>query len=536
MKFKWFISVCLPAITPLMVVSCYQTNNKENKYLTELFDWTSNKNQLNYLLDNNMFFFQDDIHSNPKQNSDLLKQKNDSSIGLVNQNIEDFYSKNTIDLQELKTLFSKSYLKQIKANKFKSQEFIPNLQYALFDIYVNLDLFKNSIPNLIDLTDIRFIAFKQNIEQQNYWNKLMTFYLKAFDIPNFSQAYLNFHDDQTVSINLLDSENRPIYKNWEQIKFVLPDFKNYNRRKTWNRNFELEITDNEILFNEKFKDADFSLKSNPLLVSSFEDIIENSSILKKISIKGLFVLLNYLNKYIQITNDFKVNWEDTFSSLHDLPLKNSGIVAPLIVEKDNQKFKWYSIDFSKHKHVLNGFYIQNNLDFNKSFDFTLSKYDLFESENKMQIKSSLKLEEFINNNLQQILNYFIFQNKDNLNIWNGMKMSEFEPQQLENSFLEENPINWILLQVSVLINSYLFEYENQNGFTPMMLKLKSFNADNSQLGTLDIILDLVDLKRNKVIISNISSHLKGFKGYDYNKLKDFNPSEFKLNEYQESYK
>ncbi|UUM19947.1 MULTISPECIES: MAG3240 family lipoprotein [unclassified Mycoplasma] len=543
MKFKkiffanWMISNVV-----FFSISCSNPKNEPRKYDQKLFDWIYNKSQLDYLIQNNLFFTKNNTGQNNEQIDNLKAQKENLFLKKLSNNLELLYQTNGINIQELRVFSSASSLNSIKKDLFNNSPFFPNLQYAIFDIFANKNLFKSILPNWISSDNIREQAFFQNNEQIQYLEKILTFYLRAFDIENFTFARILLNNDQTISISLKNQQNQDLYSKWKQVKFFLPNFRDLNQRKTWNRNFNLFINDNQVLLNEQFNDVDLFFKNNPLLIDSFETIIENVSILRKISSKGLLVLLKYLKDYINISSPnlnskLMINFEKSLQIPDHLPLNNSSLIVPIVVHDNQKSYKWYSLDFSKHHHVLSGYYTSNNLNYDKNFDYSLNTFGQFAVNNQMKINSSLRLENFINTNLQKIFNYFLYINKDNASIWNGNKMQDFEPDQFNDILLRQNPLEWIIAQVAVVLNSYLFDFENSQGYSPLYLEINKIQTNPQVLGQVNLRLDVIDLKQNKKILTINNIKIGGLKGFDYSDIDQFNNTgSLDLNIYPQFYK
>ncbi|VEU74553.1 Uncharacterised protein [Mycoplasmopsis citelli] len=540
-KLLWTI-LALNSFT-MLAFSCSKIQVQTNDFNQKLFDWVYNKEQLNYLIKNHLFFNQINFKENKIQVEKLKEQKNNLFLKKFNNDLEILYQNSEIKVEELKIFSSNNYLNSIKKEKFNNLSFFPNLQYALFDIFLNKDLFKLAIPNWINFSEIRFEAFLKNKEQQEYLAKVLSFYLKAFEIPHFSHVEIIFNNDKSVLISLKNEQNQDLFPNWKKFKFELPNFKDYNQRKTWNRNFDLNINDSEVLLNEKFNDLEFLFKNNPLLINSYESLIENSSILHKISAKGFLVLLKYLQRYINIHSvnlktPLRVNLEKSFEIPLHLPLNNSGLIFPITLENESKKqYRWYSVDFSKHHHVLSGYFVNDNLNFENNFDYTLSNFDQYSDNKEMKIKSSLSLEDFAQANLQKIFDYFLYLNKDNEAIWNGVKMKEFDPYEFSDNLLRQNPLQWIVAQVAVILNSYLFDFENTQGFSPLDIQIKNIKTDPQNLGQIILSLDITNLKNNKILLNLKNLKIGGFRGFDYSDINKFkNKNSLNLSVYPQFYK
>ncbi|WP_025755106.1 MAG3240 family lipoprotein [Mycoplasmopsis cricetuli] len=539
---KIFLLSIIPVVI-LFSVSCNKNQIQQTEYVynSDFFDYSFNQEQLKYIIYNSNFFTVnnkkiDNLDKN-KVNFIIQKKKNNfityKNFNITNNNgfsdIDSFYDNSQFNINDLKNLYSKNYIKNLKKSKFPKSDFIPNIQIAIFDIYTNKKIFNKILPNWIDFDNIRFQGWKNNKEQIQYLEIALNFYFKAFKIKEFERFKINVLDDESIWIQMLDKLGNDIYKNYKQTKFVLPNFKNYNNKKTWPRQFDLDINEEIPFFNEIFKEPNLSFKKNPLLINSVEDLVEGNSLYKYTTTKGFASLLYNFKELTKITipnlhfeQNFTIDLDKTLKLNNNLFL-NSQTILPIFINENYSNFKWYSIDLNSHRHIFDGYYLENNLKFNFENKYTLANFKKFlnKNSNKMEFKSQLSLEEFTKVNLKKIISYFIYQNQNNKILWNGFSMKEFDAFNfLDNQYLN-NPLRWIEILTTLVYNSFLFDFEDNNNLVPLNVKFKNIRTNNETAGSIIVDINIIDLKNKKIILETKNIFINGFKGFDYSKINEY---------------
>lgn len=515
--------------SPILAISCSQ-NQVDFQYKEDVFQMAENPEQLQTLLANGIFFQKEKavkLNTNQIQNliKNFHKNNNDSKVTL-----EALYNSSSVDMQKL-NIFGLSYLKEIK----KEAKFTTNLQAIIYDILLNTNYYGFIFPNLISPDNIRIQAWKINQEQKTYFEVLLKFYLQGLKIKDLDSVRVTFNELDKINIALLDSNQNYLFDNWQNINFELPKFRDYNKNKTFPNKFALNINDSEVLFNEYIKNHNLSFKSNPLLINTVENIIDNVPIYKRATSKGLISTLYKMQDSTEIKVPFykqdedlkyQINWTKTLEHPWTNFLNNSYTIVPLYIDvfKKNgtvQTYKWYSIDFNNHRHIFDGFYLEPNLDFDIQKKYSLANFSQFEQNQEMHFESQINLKSFLETNLLNILNFYLNDNFDNLSLWNGQSMNNFDPFNFQNKFSSHKQFHFLSILISLILNSFLFSFENNKLIEPIVANFSQIQINDKQAGTIETNLEIRKLRDFQLIYKSPKILISGFNGFNLDNLKKF---------------
>ncbi|AXJ68472.1 MAG3240 family lipoprotein [Mycoplasmopsis bovis] len=425
---------------------------------------------------------------------------------------------------------------------------IPDLQYMLQRAFVNSS---TQFPMQVTSNNTRSKAFFKSKFQQEILEKRLSNELKIynfasngiiFDHVKFNNLKID-NDTIKLNIDLLDSNNNSLlsYKH-KNLEFKLTNFSKgqsdvYFDLKT---KAKLTIDNDEVKFNELVNNPEIKFKPNPLSYKTIDDLMHPTKTYEAFNLNNTAMLLSELKDDILISNtpaefDFRI---DKFEKTK--LLNNSLSIGKLVINesKTKQKYNWYSIDFTPHKHIFsNGLYLKNELgtiNKNKDSYFSYSVNDnRFDNKGNLSIPQGIKATDFIENSFNDIANFLIYQNKDNLLLWQNNAMSNLPVLEVlkHKRFYEK----WL----SIIFSQYtlLYNINNDTDADGLIKKVdvkliepSKYEASKNGLGTVPISINFINNKNQKMLKTDYHYNLIGFKGYDKGII------ESKIAELKEEYK
>lgn len=425
---------------------------------------------------------------------------------------------------------------------------IPDLQYMLQRAFVNSS---TQFPMQVTSNNTRSKAFFKSKFQQEILEKRLSNELKIynfasngiiFDHVKFNNLKID-NDTIKLNIDLLDSNNNSLlsYKH-KNLEFKLTNFSKgqsdvYFDLKT---KAKLTIDNDEVKFNELVNNPEIKFKPNPLSYKTIDDLMHPTKTYEAFNLNNTAMLLSELKDDILISNtpaefDFRI---DKFEKTK--LLNNSLSIGKLVINesKTKQKYNWYSIDFTPHKHIFsNGLYLKNELgtiNKNKDSYFSYSVNDnRFDNKGNLSIPQGIKATDFIENWFNDIANFLIYQNKDNLLLWQNNAMSNLPVLEVlkHKRFYEK----WL----SIIFSQYtlLYNINNDTDADGLIKKVdvkliepSKYEASKNGLGTVPISINFINNKNQKMLKTDYHYNLIGFKGYDKGII------ESKIAELKEEYK
>ncbi|WP_331696737.1 MAG3240 family lipoprotein [Mycoplasmopsis agalactiae] len=409
---------------------------------------------------------------------------------------------------------------------------IPDLQYMLQSAFINSN---SQFPIQVLSINTRSKAFFKSKFQQDILEKRLSNELKIY---NFTSNGLIFDhvkfnnlkiDTDTIKLNidLLDAnDNSLLSDKYKSLEFKLTNFSKgqsdiYFDLKT---KAKLTIDNDEVKFNELVNNPEIKFKPNPLSYKTIDDLMHPTKGYEAFNLNNTEMLLSELKDDILLSNtpaefDFKI---DKFEKTK--LLNNSLSIGKLIINdaKTGQEYNWYSIDFTPHKHIfLNGLYLKNELgtiNKNKDTYFSYSVNDNnFDNKGNLNITQGIKAADFIENSFNDIANFLIYQNKDNLLLWQNNAMSNLPVLEvLKHKHFYEKWLSIIFSQYTLLYN--INNDADDDGLIKKvdvkLIDSNKYEASKHGLGTVPISINFINHRNQKMLQTDYHYNLIGFKGYD----------------------
>ncbi|QIW62115.1 MAG3240 family lipoprotein [Mycoplasmopsis gallinacea] len=507
--------IFLLSLSTLVIPSVFISCNEAQKITIEkeLNEQIYNKDQFLFLKELGNFY---------KKGETVLISENNFQEKYL-ENISDFnvLFNNAYNLDSLALQLSKNKINSIKKDFFNGNFYVKNIQLALLDIISHIDKYYSIFPNLIKINNMRMIGFINNEEQINYLEKILTFYFKAYKFNGKSLKRVNIQPLNSSSnklylqISFYDQDDKLIFENSSAFLF---DFFNYNRASSFPTSFKLEIPDQVALFNEQVQSFNIALDNNLLGVRDVEDLLENGILDYKMTAKGFLALLEQAKDYFKVSVPNYINSKYTFkidienSSSTNL-LNNSNSINKIYLNKfdkngnllDNTYL--YSIDFSSHKHLFNGY--KTSIDNDDLFD--LYHYNSYEKDEQGNMigSSQISYSDF-KNILINNLDLSIEKLSSKVAFW-GKKQSEIDPYEFYYS--NQNQLLFLNWVASTFINGYLINFDMPGElFEPLIVEFSDAKINQNQAGIIDVNVKIKGLK-NKLTYDEFEYSIKGFKGF-----------------------
>nr|WP_307917016.1 hypothetical protein [Mycoplasmopsis bovis] len=388
--------------------------------------------------------------------------------------------------------------------------------------------------------------FQQEILEKRLSNELKIYNFASngiiFDHVKFNNLKID-NDTIKLNIDLLDSNNNSLLSDkYKNLEFKLTNFSKgqsdvYFDLKTKEK---LTIDNDEVKFNELVNNPEIKFKPNPLSYKTIDDLMHPTKPYEAFNLNNTAMLLSELKDDILISNtpaefDFRI---DKFEKTK--LLNNSLSIGKLVINesKTKQKYNWYSIDFTPHKHIFsNGLYLKNELgtiNKNKDSYFSYSvNNNNFDNKGNLSIPHGIKATDFIENSFNDIANFLIYQNKDNLLLWQNNAMSNLPVLEvLKHKQFYEKWLSIIFSQYTLLYN--INNDADDDGLIKKvdvkLIEPSKYEASKNGLGTLPISINFINHKNQKMLKTDYHYNLIGFKGYDKGII------ESKIAELKEEYK
>lgn len=508
----------------------YSLKNVANKI--NGFDFNEILRPFTYEKEDGKFIVKRAKNINDKTDIDILfKLKTDEKL-----NYSNFF--------EYKSIIFQNYYKKGLLDDLS----IPDLQYMLQSAFVNSS---TQFPMQVTSNNTRSKAFFKSKFQQEILEKRLSNELKIynfasngiiFDHVKFNNLKID-NDTIKLNIDLLDSNNNSLLSDkYKNLEFKLTNFSKgqsdvYFDLKTREK---LTIDNDEVKFNELVNNPEIKFKPNPLSYKTIDDLMHPTKTYEIFNLNNTAMLLSELKDDILISNtpaefDFRI---DKFEKTK--LLNNSLSIGKLVLNesKTNKKYNWYSIDFTPHKHIFsNGLYLKNELgtiNKNKDSYFSYSVNDnRFDNKGNLSIPQGIKATDFIENSFNDIANFLIYQNKDNLLLWQNNAMSNLPVLEvLKHKQFYEKWLSIIFSQYTLLYN--INNDTDEDGLIKKvdvkLIEPSKYEASKNGLGTVPISINFINHKNQKMLKTDYHYNLIGFKGYDKGII------ESKIAELKEEYK
>ncbi|EFF41535.1 MAG3240 family lipoprotein, partial [Mycoplasmopsis alligatoris] len=187
------------------------------------------------------------------------------------------------------------------------------------------------------------------------------------------------------------------------------------------------------------------------------------------------------------------------------PLNSYSVLKTLIkVYKKNGQTKiypWYSIDFNVHYHLFKGYSTTDKLNYTNA-----NLWDVFKHKNnKLIVPKGLDANEFFTKNIEKIISFVFWKNRNNLIFWNNKSLLQTEALELFLSM--DKSKNYLHSTISNIILSYLIS-NDENDFLSGIDDINIDFIGVSNPGKLQIKIDflnknlkslLTDENKNKII-------------------------------------
>ncbi|WP_051617799.1 MAG3240 family lipoprotein [Mycoplasmopsis iners] len=502
----------------------------QDNFSEDLIDLNIKNNKLDLLFGNGIVIEKD-------YETDLLVKKD--SVIIENDSYKILDEANLTNIDVLTAFAPKNYVNKndyqnqiwSEHNQFgylSNQVVLPNLQLLIYKALSNNPLFiknKNAVDNL------RLTAFAKSLEQQKYFLDSLNFYLKKYQ---FTSEKGELGKVQMSNIVLNSGYLSAKFSFWNQknteeiaqpITLYLDGFFNnetvYKKYPDKLTNQILDLNDNSIHLNEQYNNPLIKFKNNILNLIDFDATMHSGILYKQYNINSFKYLIDNWKEIFLIDNlnDQKlyeiVNFEFT-----DL-LNNSYSIGLLNVKVGETIYPWYSIDFTEHKHLFNGFYIKNELGLlNKKTSENYFSYSTLTKQNDQLVyPQGIDANAFFEANLEDIVNFGIMQNVNNLAMWNNFSMFEVSPEYVISNKAEFEK------KLSLIISQLVLLYYIKNSDNTLIKEVKitidpnnDFYNANYDLGSIPIKIDFIDHKNNQMLNlnnQNLTFELKGFKGTNF---------------------
>ncbi len=582
-KLKW-LSLFSFSISPIFLsASCYNKTKNDSNFSNELnsqsfLNLINNskkitKEQLilklnNYLVNHSTKSIIKDLNV---KNENLVIYANNQNYQMKNVNLEKINSgiypeiinnsykleKNSNSKNSFRILFSNlpiSYTNKEKfetriwtennANGYNSLSYrLPNLQllsYLAQTTNLLNDPFKN--PK----TEMRIEGFlASKLQQEKYLNELL-FYIKEFNFDENIQkisfkSLVKTNNYLTATLDFLDDNNKSLLNQNDQIKIYLDEFQNNENfyaqykdvltNKTLNLNDDLENV-NLVLFNEQYQNPTIKFKDNILGINEYDQTMHPDKKYKQFNINLFKYLFDNYQDLIEITNvenkNIKIE-KFEFSKL----LNNSLSIGKLFLNDGQKTYPWFSINFTPHKHLFDGFIIKNELGlFSKLNSQNYFSYNTLKKENnQIEYPQGIDANEFFEQNFIDIVNFLIEENISNLILWNNFPMHERTSTYIVHNKNEfEKKLSLLFSQLVLLY--YITNKENNTLIKEVKVKILD---DDTNFGSIYLNFDFIDHNNQSLLNNNLKNQkyeLKGFKGTNY-KLIDEKRKELESQENKE---
>ncbi|MBZ4212455.1 hypothetical protein LAD74_00380 [Mycoplasma sp. U97] len=432
--------------------------------------------------------------------------------------------------------------------KDKIQSYIiPDLQFLIQE-YIRIP--DKKFPQQTMLNNIRAKGFKNLENQQDFLEKRLQETINLFVFKNGNDKYLEkikiknikVVSDKIISLNIdmFASDGSSILNDEQKnMKFYISNFYDgrYEQYEDLKTEKSLQIDpDNEILLSEKHNLPEVKFRKNPLSWMTIDNLAHPNYSYSEFNLNGLAMVFHLLKDDIYLSkNNVELPYKIGGFKNTKL-LNNSHSIGKLILyDEKNIENYLYSIDFNLHHHITSqGYYLTNELgidkqDTNKYFSYSTNDKK-FDEYGNLTMPKSIKPDDFFNENFNDIFNFLIHKQINNINLWRNNSMDSISVYEVikHKKFYEK----WL----SVIISQYVLLYNiisNQNDEKTLIKYVKITLPDGDEydskihgLGNLPINVQFID-HNNNPMLKNVNNKflLTGFKGYDRSKI-ELKKSEF----------
>ncbi|WP_338822816.1 MAG3240 family lipoprotein [Mycoplasmopsis felifaucium] len=496
-----------------------------------LFWWDKKKYSLNYYLNKVNDF---DI-SKFKQYYAFIEENgltySDKSSFIITQNIDKWYEYNSlhnnITHYGLDYYFDE-YSKQYSLDKSINKYLVPNLQYLIQYCFETKDkLFNYQTPN----NEIRINGLIHSVFQRKLLFDrvifLMNLYYFGDNMPEYAQIQSMKKQSNILSIffNLEDSQRKVIYtkninKNFYLTYFEPENFYSYNDLKT---NKPLQINYDYTLFSEELNYPTLYFQNNPLGVDDFDSLMHKTNFRVNLNIFNMLAYLMHEKLRIDGVSDLFTYKIGEFSTTN--LLNNSYAIGKFDIELKNKqdivtKYPWYSINFTKHKHIFSeGFYLTDELgnidknDKSKYFSY-YNNSRMFDSLGNLIVPNNVDPDAFLNQSFTDIVNHSIHQQVNNLELWKNNTMSNMSVfDVIKNKEFYEKYLSVIFSQYTLLY--YIVKSNELIKYVKVSIDPNNdYSPEKYGLGNLPIEIDFIDHSGKSMLENKVRKLLTGFNGYD----------------------
>lgn len=432
----------------------------------------------------------------------------------------------------IKKLWSKDFFNK---NQYKSIfDNLPNLQWIAFKA-LKSNLLSN--PYKINSQNARKIGFFNSDFQKSIFEKEFLMHLKAFKIVKNNQALsqiaitnwnLDENNNLSFNIDFLDEKNQSMLSETQKkLKIYLDDafiVENYYKYRDLATNEFLSLNKNLVnknisFFTEFTNQPKLSLKNNIFNFLDFDSIMHPLKGYEYFNLNGFkFLIENYPELFYlsNVSEDFDYKFSNfEISNL----LNDSYSIGKLNVEITNkndgnkQILPWFTINFNLHHHIFEGFFISNELGLINDKPRNSENYFSYYSYPKNQDNSGLDTNgniikpqfidanDFMDENLIDIVNFLINQNINNLNLWKNKIMTDLSVEFVIN-YKDE-----LTKKLELLLNQFILLYfigDNQNKTLIKKVNvfidpLNDYSFEKYGLGNLPISFSFIDENGNELL-------------------------------------
>ncbi|WP_027335016.1 MAG3240 family lipoprotein [Mycoplasmopsis felifaucium] len=420
------------------------------------------------------------------------------------------------------------YSKQYSIDKKIDRRLVPNFQFLIQYCFETKDkLFSFQTAS----NEIREIGFINSVFQQKmlfdrviflmnlyYFGKTMPEYIQINNLEkqgNILSFNLNVEDSNKAIIDT-KSKNNLFYLN----DFEPDNFYDFNDLKT---NKPLQINYDSTLLSEEVNYPSLYFRKNPLGLDDFDSLMHKTNFRVNLNVFNMLSYLMHDELDIDGLNGLFSYKIGDFSSTS--LLNNSYAIGKfdIILKSENdkiEKYPWYSINFTKHKHIFSeGFYLTDELgnidknDHNKYFSY-FNNNNNFDSLGNLIVPNKVNPEEFIKNSFTDIVNHSIHQYANNLELWKNNNMSNISVfDVIRNKKFYEKYLSIIFSQYTLLY--YIVKSNDLIKYVKVSIDPNNdYTPEKYGLGNLPIEIDFIDHSGKSMLDSKVRKLLTGFNGYD----------------------
>ncbi|WP_406617282.1 MAG3240 family lipoprotein [Mycoplasmopsis adleri] len=439
-----------------------------------------------------------------------------------------------------------------KTGDFKENN-IPDLQYLLQRNISNPSFMYplQTLSNNIRKEGFMSSKYQQDILANRVLEQL-SFYNFAKDNKFINKVVFNnvqiIPSGIKLNIDLLDNQNNSLLSQKQKDHvFYINNFMSsnfYKDIKNLKTNEPLYFKDDAVLFSEQYNYPSLSFSRNPLNFTDFDSLMHPSEAYETYNLNAFSMLVDFMKDDLIILGA-SPNYQYKIAGFQNSELlNNSYALGYLLVDEYNgdkkiNTYKWYSINFTHHKHIFaDGFILENKVGkidtSNKDdyFSYYVHAND-FDTNNNLVISKHINPNDFAKDSLDDIINFLMYKQSNNLSLW-------------KNHLMENLPVlkiiqdkDWYEKYLSIIISQYVLKYYiNNSGNADDLIKYvkvaidpdSDYSAELYGLGNLPIQIDFINHKNESMLTKPIKKIISGFNGYDKE------PFALKIKEIKDEYK